>query len=220
MRVGFRRMNRARLILGLLALLGLPSASAPRAAVHQAGSPWPALRDTIGGEVAGVEDSIVCRIAPYCSHLWPEDLPRFHVTLENRSSRPVFFVVPPRLCSVRRIPEVTGWITDAEGRPCSSAWGCFDPEWTTMTREDFVAVRPGKRLDLYGAHGYVEPGWRKGVRPGRYLEHFEYSTTENDLRQWLGEYPSDSLGADWRAQFRHVPRVDLHAECWIEVQQR
>jgi hypothetical protein len=95
----------------------------------------------------------------------------------------------------------------------------IDDSESAMQLEDFVTLGPGKRLDLFGSHGYV-PSQLRFERPGQYVVEFEYSTGEDNLRRWLGDWQAEALSDQWRSKFRHVARVDLHAECTFEVQQR
>lgn len=189
------------------------------AADSTARHPLPALRDTIGADVAGAGDSLVCRMEPYCPHVWPNTAVRFRVRVANHSSRTVYLVRPPTICTNRIYPRFWSRVEVGGGTAVSSGWGCFDTDWQTMRAEDFIRIAPGKQADLFDSRGYVEPAWR-GSAPGRYVERFHYSTEENDLRAWLGSSDADTLSAEWRARFRSIPRVELNAACDFEVQQR
>jgi len=177
-----------------------------------------ALRDTIGADVAGVEDSLGFRIEPFCAHVWPNTVVRFRVRVANHSSRAIFLVSPP-LGGVRKAPRVTSRVLAPNGVVAAKGPESFYVGGQEMKANDFILVPAGKQVDLFGPRGYVDPSWDGSV-PGRYVERFTYSTEEANPRLWLGTFQPDSLDADWRARFRRVPRVELRAECSIDVQQR
>jgi hypothetical protein len=178
-----------------------------------------ALRESVGVDAAGAGESLVCRIEPFCPRIWPEELPRFHVSITNRSSRSVDLVLPLDGSDRGRSPHVTFDFQGPAGGAPTSYGARIDDSMSSMSLEDFVSLRPGKRLDLFGSRGYVPSQWQF-ERPGQYVVQFEYSTVEDNLRQWLGDWQPESLGEQWRSHFRRVARVDLHAECTFDVQQR
>jgi hypothetical protein len=178
----------------------------------------PAIRESVGVDVAGAGDSLECKVAPRCPHVWLGERPRFAVRIKNRSSRPVFLVAPLDGSLRGRFPRVRFAYDGPPGgvRPLALL-DCGNQN--NMEPGDFVLVPPGKSIELRGNVGLEDPAVSFG-QPGRYLARFEYSTLQNDLRSWLGDFQPESLPEEWRARFRRVPRVDLHAECTFEVQQR
>ncbi len=177
----------------------------------------PSLRDSIGADVEGAGDSLDCHIEAFCTHVLLGEWPRFRVRITNRSHRAVLLVRPADGAFGREFPRsVLSYEGPPDGVHGSDHVGLHAD---SLRVDDFVALGPGKHLDLFGASGLVQRHDYL-TRPGRYVARFQYGTAENDLRLWLGSFQPDSLNADWRARFRRVPRVDLHAECAFEVQQR
>jgi len=142
------------------------------------------------------------------------------VRVANRSKRAILLVSPPRGGSAREAPLASSRVEAPKGwaarRQTDLVVGFFTQK---MQLSDFISVPAGKQVDLFGPDGYVSPSW-DGWYPGRYVVRFTYSTMETNPRVWLGTFQPDSLDADWRAHFRRVPRVELHAECSVDVQQR
>src|SRR5882672_1180646 len=213
-------MRASGLPVALVALLGLAvvgsatqaptpvstSVEARAGIVHMLGSS-PALRESVGVDVSGAGDSLVCVIAPRCPHVWLGERPRFRVRITNHASREVLLVPPLDGSMYGRSPQVTfAYAGPPSGVRAIEFAVCGNR--SPMSTDDFVSIRPGGSIELFGKPG-IEDGAVRFSQPGVYVARFEYSTEQNDLREWLGDFRPDALGEDWRSRFRRVPRVDL-----------
>jgi len=186
--------------------------------MHEDLPSWPELRETIGADVPGVAEALECSIETLPEYLTVGDRPRFRARITNRHAKPVQLVWLLDGSHLDRFPRMRFAYEGPSGE--------FEPirhsrcgNRNTMTTDDFVEVGPGQALDLFADDGFIEQGI-KFHEPGPYIARFEYSTAEDDLRKWLGDYWEDTLPDDFRARFRRVPRVVLRAQCAFEVRPR
>jgi hypothetical protein len=179
---------------------------------------WPAIRETIGADVPGAAAGLECSIEPVSASLIVGENPRFRARITNRHTERVQLVWLLDGSDTGRFPRMKL----VYERPS----GPFEPRrWTncgnrnSMCIESFVEVGPGQALDLFGDDGFPDYFFAFH-EPGRHVARFEYSTAEDNLRAWLGDWWVDTVPDEFRARFRRIPRLVLQAECAFEVRPR